>query len=222
MEHPFLRLERRNLIYKAIILIIALIILIITFKSLNSMYNERTENLKKVQDIKIEKLNQELKKKDEELKKLTTKKNVIKAFILASNSKISSDLAEKYASFILKESIKKGNSPYVQAALIESESSFMSNVKHAITNVIGMSGIYWDVWGNELKAAGILQKKEDLKNPFVNMRASSYILAKYKKMSNGSHIEALGRYKGYSALGKSQAKEVMKVAMMLKNKERVA
>lgn len=222
MEHPFLRLERRNLIYKAIILIIALIILIITFKSLNSMYNERTENLKKVQDIKIEKLNQELKKKDEELKKLTTKKNVIKAFILASNSKISSDLAEKYASFILKESIKKGNSPYVQAALIESESSFITNPKHDIANVIGMSGIYWDVWKDELKKHKIAHNKEDLRNPYINMRASSHILAVYMDISKGLPREALSRYKGYSALGKSQAKEVMKVAMMLKNKERVA
>jgi len=228
MVNPFLRINKTNIILKwSLVALASLLVLTIIFAQ-----NFVNETVKKVYIYKnllihsdneeaerIKKLEEELKKKNSELKKLTQTKSIIKEHILAKNSNIESKTAELYANTIMKESSKRGNSPLVQTALIGSESSFMKNPKHDISGVVGMSGIYWNVWKKELIKEGIAYKKSDLENPITNIKASAYILAVYMNQSNDIPREALTHYKGYSKLGRSQANGVMAVAMKLKNKE---
>lgn len=148
-------------------------------------------------------------------KKATQK--IIVAYIQEKNTKISQVQAEKYAETIIKVSKENGTSPYIQTALLASESSFIANPKHDISNVIGMGGIYWSVWHKELKEEGIAYSKDELRNPYKNIMASSMIFSTYMKESKTPR-EALARYKGYCSLGKKQANAVMTVALNLKQR----
>jgi len=196
---------------------------ILTVIFTNNRINEKVyiyKNLLIHGNEKEQKNEQKIKELENELHKLQVTKSVIKEHILAKNSRISTKTAELYACTIMKESSKRGNSPFVQTALIGSESSFMTNPKHDISGVVGMSGIYWDVWKTQLKQQGIAYKKSDLENPITNIRASSYILAIYMNQTNNKTVKALAHYKGYCTLGKNQALNVMKIAQKLKMEEK--
>lgn len=151
--------------------------------------------------------------------KLEVAEIVIKDFILESNPSIKEGYAEKLAQKIVKESELRGNSPYIQAALLASESSFYSGPKHDIKTVYGMGGIYVNVWSKTLKKEGIIWRDNDLLNPYTNIEASSYVLSVYMNMSK-SPREAISRYKGYCTLGKKQANKVMEVAIALKQESK--
>jgi len=157
-----------------------------------------------------------LKQKDSELKKLTLVKEKIKNHILAKNSDISEKVADKYAMTIVKESNKRGHSPIIQTALLDSESSFRSNPKHALGGVVGMGGIYWNVWKDQLRKEGIAYSKEDLRNPIVNIKASAYVVSCYMKECHQNNRLALAHYKGFSPLGRSQAENVLQIAMKIR------
>ena len=230
MENPFLRKKRINTRLKVIV--VALVVLIpITFyvaKVSTERYYKSIiiENSKliiqqEIHDSAVKSLNDKIDKQKVEIKKFTLTKNIIKDFIKDKNPKIADATANKYAVAIVRESQKRGNSPYVQTALLASESSFDANAKHSISTVIGMGGIYYDVWGKELKQRGIATNISSLKNPIVNIQASSYVLSKYMDMSK-SPREALSRYKGYCSLGISQANNVMTIALKLKAREHIA
>jgi hypothetical protein len=228
MENPFLHIKRMNTKLKVIIatLVVLIPVTFYTAKVSADEYYKRVqvENAKLVEekqkhDSKVKLLRDEIEKQKVELKKFTLTKNIIKDFIKDRNPKINEVVANRYAVTIVRESRKRGNSPYVQAALLASESSFNSNARHSIRTVIGMGGIYYDVWGKKLKQEGIAYNIGSLKNPYVNIEASSYVLATYMDMSK-SPREALSRYKGYCSLGISQANNVMSVALKLKAKER--
>lgn len=148
-------------------------------------------------------------------------KVVITKYILKKNPKVSHEKAEKYADAIIKESVRRGHSPYVQTALLSSESLFQANPRHAISNVIGMGGVYWSVWKKDLKRNGIAYSKDELRNPITGIKASAYILSVYMKQHNSARL-ALSYYKGYSALGKRQANDVMRIVNTLKNIERLS
>lgn len=74
-------------------------------------------------------------------------------------------------------------------AFIKAESGYNPNAIHAqvtvpvkgekvTTRAIGLGGIMWVYWQDDLKANGIAKKESDLKDPAVNMRATAYILRK--------------------------------------------
>lgn len=226
MENPFLRIKKSNNKLKiglGILFLIASLSLLFAHQMSTAAQKVQTFYIyKKIfikeEDPKVKELENELRKKDTELKKLTQTKEVIKEHILSTNDKIPEKTAENYAQTIMKESSKREISPFVQTALLSSESSFRSDPKHALTGVVGMGGIYWNVWKDELRKAGIAQNKEDLKNPIINIRASAYIVSCYMGDCHDIPREALVHYKGYSALGRSQADGVMRVAMNLKRK----
>lgn len=144
---------------------------------------------------------------------------VITDYILDNNSKLTRETAKEYAETILYESrahaIKV--SPFVCASLLESESDFTSNPKHAISDVIGMGGVYSSVWFKDLKSKGFITCKDDLRNPYTNIKCSIYILAKYNA-EKGNLMKALTFYKGFSKLGRSQAHSVMKGAYKVKSR----
>lgn len=224
MENPFLRLSKTNRYLRVgIFLSILLGILIVVFtpkkveESIKEVYIYKKIFVKDSEDSsKIDELQKELKQKDSELKKLTLVKEKIKNHILAKNSDISEKVADKYAMTIVKESNKRGHSPIIQTALLDSESSFRSNPKHALGGVVGMGGIYWNVWKDQLRKEGIAYSKEDLRNPIVNIKASAYVVSCYMKECHQNNRLALTHYKGYSSLGRSQAENVLQIAMKIR------
>ena len=235
MENPFTKTKKSN--KKLAIIAILLLGLIPTVYFGNEYKNQlhflevQEKNLylikqkdiddKSIQDLKeaLEKQIQDSIKDKETLKRLKVSHNIIKSFILKENPSISHELADNYATKIIMESNLRGNSPYIQAALLASESSFNKDPKHTIKAVIGMGGIYYTVWGEELKDSKIIASLNDLKDPYKNIEASSYILDQYKDSSKNT-IEALTRYKGNCSLGAKQAKQVLAMANILKEKEK--
>lgn len=228
MENPFLQLKKANLKLR---LYIGFLVLGVfgtfygTSDYLESKYhqyillNQELSDKEKQNQQELQKIKEELKAKEAKLKQFNLTKQVISDFIKSNNNRLSNEQTERYALKIIQESNKRGHSPYVQAALLASESSFNSNPKHAIRTVIGMGGIYYDVWGKSLKQENIAYNINSLKNPYVNIEASAYVVSYYNNDSQNIRV-ALAKYKGYCALGKSQANDVMQVAIELKQKEK--
>ena len=230
MENPFLRINKLNTFLKigigalALALVLSLVFAQNTVKeTIQKVYIYKNILIKQNSDdsSKIDELEKELKKKDSELKKLTLTKEKIKNYILAKNTDISEKVADKYAMTIVKESNKRGHSPIIQTALLESESTFRSNPKHALGGVVGMGGIYWDVWKKDLIREKIAFCKEDLKNPIINIKASAYVVSCYMKECHQNNRLALTHYKGFSPLGRSQAENVLQIAMKIRTNTKV-
>jgi hypothetical protein len=228
MENPFLRIKKMNTLLKVIIFILFLGIGTTYYYTKSSVEDYFTDTIKEIDSLKetqelhdseVKKLEQEILRKDKELKKLSLTKNIIKQYILTKNPDVNERMAEGYALKIVRESKKRGNSPYIQTALLASESSFYKNPKHDISTVVGMGGIYWNVWSKKLKQERIASSINDLRNPYTNIEASSMVLSYYMDCSKTPR-EALARYKGFCSLGKSQANQVMSVALTLKAKEK--
>lgn len=228
IENPFDRNLKRNRLLAALLAVV-LISIPVGYEFLtHSFTTYYQEKIKENQELKakeaakaqeLQKLKDELKLKEDKLKKLSVTKKIISDFIAKHNSSLNGMQVEAYASKIMRESSKRGHSPYIQAALLASESSFKSNPTHAIRTVYGMGGIYADVWAKDLKRCGIIDCNKDLLNPYKNIESSAYVLSYYMGRSDRP-FTALAKYKGYSALGKSQAASVMKVAVSLKMKEK--
>ena len=207
MKKPFLKLKP-SILYGTGLLTLVL--------SLGYSY-EVKDNIEK-KEVQIKVLETELDKKEKQLKEVSRVTETIKAYIQDMNPDINEKMAEKYAKLIIKESEKRGTSPYIQAVLLKSESSFKRDPKHSIDGVVGMGGIYWDVWKKELKKEGIAYSKEDLRNASTNIKASAYILSCYMDECNAVPIRALTKYKGTSDLGRNQARLVLNEAIKLKAK----
>lgn len=229
-ENPLTKMKIKNKILK-ILLVISIVSIPVIYYTQEAKFkeyyhskiieNKELKSHQKLHDDELKKIELDLKKKEAELKKFTVTKLIIRDYIKNKNSTISDKLADAYAVKIIKESNRNGNSPYIQTALLGSESDFTTNPKHAIKTVYGMGGIYYDVWGNELKDKGIITCANDLKNPYINIASSAYALSTFMKDSKSTFI-AVAKYKGYSKLGKSQAATVIRIAVSLKEKERNA
>lgn len=228
MENPFLQLKKFNSRLKVLIVFLVLGIFgtyMVTLDYLEQKHDQYIQSNKelsekqRLHEQELKKVQEELKAKETELKKYTLTKQVISDFIKKENSQLSSQQVQSYAVKIIRESAKYGHSPYVQTALLASESSFRTNPKHAITTVYGMGGIYADVWEKSLKQNKIIKSRKDLVNPYYNIASSAYVVNYYNTKSPSIRT-ALAKYKGYCALGKQQANGVMALAIKLKQKEK--
>lgn len=123
--------------------------------------------------------------------------------VMASTIIILSDevqLRQDITSLIVDASRAYNVDPLLIANLIKSESNFRPNIKHSIPHVQCMSGI-------NLKA-----HPKVLYNPATIagcVFASAEILSKYIEDSDGLTL-ALTKYKGFSPLGHTQAKQVIR------------
>lgn len=228
IENPLTKMNKKNRYLKIMLLVLLVVIptsYYVQDKVFKSYYEHKILENKKLKEAEANKtkemleMQKELKEKEAKLKKLTLTKNIIKNFIQDKNPDLSSYVADNYASKIMREAAKRGHSPYIQASLLASESDFRTNPRHAIRTVYGMGGIYADVWADDLKDVGIITCNRDLLNPMKNIESSAFVVATFMKSSKSTYV-ALAKYKGYSPLGKSQAREVIRVAVALKSKER--
>lgn len=144
---------------------------------------------------------------------------IIKQYIIDNQPDISDKEAGKYAIEIVDQSKLNKVSPYYQAAIGKTESDFDKNAVHGLSYVYGMNGVSAKDWGGFLKEKGIIKHDKELKDPCTNIKASSAIFAYYMDHSK-SVREAITRYKGYCSVGAKRADEVVKIAMMLKHKEK--
>lgn len=130
---------------------------------------------------------------------------VIAIYIKEVNPNVSIKKAKLFAKTIMEESTKRNIDPFLQTALLKSESTFYSNPRHSIAEVKGMGGVYWKWWSKDLRNKKIADTICDLEDPIINIEASTYILAKYKKLYKD---KAVAHYKGYTPKGKQQAVNV--------------
>lgn len=108
-------------------------------------------------------------------------------------------LRQDITSVIIDASRAYNIDPMLLTQLIKSESNFRPNIKHAISTVECMSGI------------NTKQHPKTLHNPTSVVGcvyASAEILSKYIEDSDGLTL-ALTKYKGFSPLGHTQAKQVL-------------
>lgn len=141
------------------------------------------------------------------------KLRTIVVYIHKVNKDVSISKAKEFAEQIMKSSAKRGIDPFVQTALLKTESSFYTNPNHGIRQVKGMGGVYWKWWSKDLKKHDICDTICDLEDPIINIKASAYILSEYKKLYKS---QAIAHYKGYSSLGKQQAKKVLATAEQIR------
>lgn len=84
------------------------------------------------------------------------------------------------------------NNYLMMIALIAEESAFDTYAK-STKSARGLPQIMWDVWGDTLKAEGILTEKIDLYDARYSIPACDYILNDYKKQFGDWHT-VLNRY----------------------------
>jgi soluble lytic murein transglycosylase-like protein len=92
------------------------------------------------------------------------------------------------------------------ASIIQVESSGKPKAKSK-KGALGLMQVRYCVWADELKEQGIIKKRNDLFHPQKNIKAGTYILAKYIAQT-GDIRKALVKYSGGS---KAYAKKVLRV-----------
>ena len=110
-------------------------------------------------------------------------------------------------SAIIEASKRYEINPLVIYSILYSESTFRSYLKHdditltinnkkIKTNAIGLGGIVWEWWGEDLVAEGIAETKDDLFDPRTNIFATAYV---YKVMYSREKLKS-AESQGESAL----------------------
>ena len=113
---------------------------------------------------------------------------------------------------ILTESNKYGINPLILYSLLHTESSMRPWIEHKrilikikdkkiYIRAVGLGGVVWEWWGNELKEAGIAEVRSDLFDPEVNIKAVAYIYnvfynKKIHKKASTQDESAMIRYFG--------------------------
>lgn len=138
----------------------------------------------------------------EKLQKLTTEQHsdnqAMAATILILADEV--QLRQDITSLIVDASRHYNVDPRLIANLIKSESNFRPNISHSLPQVRCMSGI-------NLKAHPKVLYNPDTITGCIF--ASAEVLSKYIEDSDGLTL-ALTKYKGFSPLGHTQAKQVIK------------
>ncbi|MBN2789822.1 MAG: transglycosylase SLT domain-containing protein [Candidatus Delongbacteria bacterium] len=119
-------------------------------------------------------------------------KNYIKEF---KTYRYKEDVASIYADAILYACIKYDIDIDIMLSLIKYESSFNSLTINKRTGCIGATQINPAVWTEELKEAGIIEKKEDLFSLRNNIISGAYVLNHYIKKTDSLEL-ALQKYYG--------------------------
>jgi hypothetical protein len=142
----------------------------------------------------------------------------ISNWITNRNSKVTEEKANKWAKRIILRAKQNNYSTNIHTALIDSESNWEENPKHIYKYDKGMTGINTKVWGDVLKEAGIIKSIKDLEDPLIAIDASSWIYTYYLKHYDYRTFHALAGYKSYCEVGKRNARKVIELAYVIKNK----
>jgi hypothetical protein len=127
-------------------------------------------------------------------------------------SYISKRVKEDILEAIVDSAEEFGVSPIILYGILQTESSMRPWIQHSEVTIIkdkvsikvraiGLGGIVWEWWGNDLISAGIAEVKSDLYDPAVNVRAVAYIFSLMKEMplkgtAKNARESALLRYFG--------------------------
>ena len=142
--------------------------------------------------------------------------SAIKSYI-ASYSHLSNRQVVNIYQNILKASNTYNIPASVLVAIIAQESSFKAHIRHskvkvsirdskdtakkAYVTAIGMAAIIWEIWGKELIKSKVVEKRYDLYDTEIAIKATAHILAynrdTYKPLKGLSKLEsAIQRYYG--------------------------
>lgn len=210
------RKPRINVVLKATLKSLGILILGVIVGIIINYSNEQAKDYKG----KITALNDTIKALNYELnttKQLLTKTDPDEIILKLTKQSIALDLdtfkhlstREKTViySAIIEASKRYEINPLVIYSILYSESTFRSYLKHADitltidnkkikTNAIGLGGIVWEWWGEDLVAEGIAETKDDLFDPRTNIFATAYV---YKVMYSREKLKS-AESQGESAL----------------------
>jgi soluble lytic murein transglycosylase-like protein len=127
-------------------------------------------------------------------------------------SYISSRVKDDILDAIVDSAEEFNVSPIILYGILQTESSMRPWIRHSEVAIvkdkasvkvraIGLGGIVWEWWGDDLRANGIAEVKSDLYDPAVNVRAVAYIFSLMKEMplkgtAKNARESALLRYFG--------------------------
>ena len=114
--------------------------------------------------------------------------------IIKTNPKITYQIAEQYANWIITYSLENGLDPFLIVGVISTE-SFWNPTLVSSANCIGLMQVNFKVWHKELRQFDIYTP-QDLFNPEKNIQAGCYILGFYAKKFNWDTHKALQGYLG--------------------------
>lgn len=210
------RKPRINIVLKTTLKSLGILILGVIVGIIINYSNEQAKDYKG----KITALNDTIKALNYELnttKQLLTKTDPDEIILKLTKQSIALDLdtfkhlstREKTViySAIIEASKRYEINPLVIYSILYSESTFRSYLKHTDitltidnkkikTNAIGLGGIVWEWWGEDLVAEGIAETKDDLFDPRTNIFATAYI---YKVMYSREKLKS-AESQGESAL----------------------
>ena len=210
------RKTRINIVLKATLKSLGILILGVMVGIIINYSNEQAKDYKG----KITALNDTIKALNYELnatKQLLAKTDPDEIILKLTKQSIALDLdtfkhlstREKTViySAIIEASKRYEINPLVIYSILYSESTFRSYLKHADitltidnkkikTNAIGLGGIVWEWWGEDLVAEGIAETKDDLFDPRTNIFATAYV---YKVMYSREKLKS-AESQGESAL----------------------
>jgi len=206
--HPFRRVIKAHKIGLAVLTAICLVLigiisyLYVPFEKVKTKEDNLSNTIIQ-KEIEIKKKEKIIEEKENELKKYSEIKDKMKADFKKCEPTYYS---EGYADSLTTEFIKvskdndipedKKLSPYFYYALAWSESSFNPNIRHFYDFVIGLMGVHWLAWKEELIKNKIAREKNDLKNIKVNIKAGAFIFNYYYKKNHFNLRAALKEYKG--------------------------
>jgi len=209
METEITKVKSKKLRFN--IIVILLMILSISLGAfVGKTYFSKTE-IKVTKKVEKEKeacisQNEEYKKKilhlEDKIKKLNSWKNkksfvIINRELLKANLDYYTKLSPKIRSIILENVITEANryniNPIILYSLLHVESTMRFQIQHSLVTIkigkkrlkvraVGLGGVVWEWWDEQLKKEGIAQTRSDLFLPDVNIKAVAYILNEmYKK-----------------------------------------
>jgi soluble lytic murein transglycosylase-like protein len=127
-------------------------------------------------------------------------------------SYISNRVKENILDAIVDSAEEFNVSPIILYGILQTESSMRPWIRHSEVAIvkdkasvkvraIGLGGIVWEWWGDDLRANGIAEVKSDLYDPEVNVKAVAYIFSLMKEMplkgtAKNARESALLRYFG--------------------------
>lgn len=93
---------------------------------------------------------------------------------------------------VLSEAAKYNINPIILYSLLHVESTMRFWIQHSPVKItvnkkkrtvqaVGLGGVVWEWWGDQLKKANIAEVRSDLFNPETNIKAAAFILNEFSK-----------------------------------------
>jgi len=220
--HSLKNSTKQNLILGGLAVLIIISISAITFfytsyKNIqNSYQKEHTEKINLEENIKNLTIEINGLKKEKKESFVNIYKEDLMRDLTNNYKDVSNRTKKQILDTILEEAEKYNLNPLILYSLCYVESTFRpwleheerivdvgtnGNIKKVKIRAVGVTGIVWEIWGEQLKTAGIAETRGDLFDPVINIRAGAFVyndgyLKSMKENAKNKDESALLRFFG--------------------------